>query len=111
MEKGAVERDAQIWTQGEPEEARHWFPSYDFPDDKATSEKIITVAKGETVIANGELVERAENADGTTRFHYKMPVPYSTYLTSFVIGKYAKISDSYKNIPLGYYVYPGAESI
>ncbi len=111
IEDGKVERDAQIWTQGEPEEAHHWFPSYDFPDDKATSEQIITVDKGETAIANGELVERRENADGTITFHYKMPVPYSTYLTSFVVGKYVKISDSYKNIPLGYYVYPGTESI
>lgn len=110
-EKGKVVRDAQIWTQGEPEEAHHWFPSYDFPDDKATSEQIITVNKGETVIANGKLVERRENNDGTVTFHYKMPVPYSTYLTSFVVGKYVKISDSYRDIPLGYYVYPGTESI
>jgi aminopeptidase N len=111
IENGKVERDAQIWTQGEPEEAHHWFPSYDFPDDKATSEQIITVEKGETVIANGELLEKRENANGTVTFHYKMPVPHSTYLTSFVVGKYAKISDSYKNIPLGFYVYPGTESI
>ena len=111
IENGTVERDAQIWTQGEPEEAHHWFPSYDFPDDKATSEQILTVEKGETAIANGELVERTENPDGTIRFHYKMPVPHSTYLTSFVIGKYVKISDTYKNIPVGYYVYPGTESI
>jgi aminopeptidase N len=111
IENGKVERDAQIWTQGEPEEAHHWFPSYDFPDDKATSEQIITFEKGETVIANGELLEKRENANGTVTFHYKMPVPHSTYLTSFVVGKYAKISDSYKNIPLGFYVYPGTESI
>lgn len=111
IENGAIDKHAQIWTQGEPQEARHWFPSYDFPDDKATSEQFITVNKGETAIANGELIERAEKADGTTVFHYKMPVRYSTYLTSFVIGKYAKVSDTYKNIPLGFYIYPGAESI
>lgn len=111
IKNGAIERDSQIWTQGEPEEAHHWFPSYDFPDDKATSEQFITVNKGETAIANGELVEQKDNPDGTTTFHYRMPLPYATYLTSFVIGKYVKVSDSYKNIPLGYYVYPGTESI
>lgn len=111
IENGKVEKDAQIWTQGEPEEAHHWFPSYDFPDDKATSEQILTVEKGETAIANGELLERRENGNGTVTFHYKMNQPHSTYLTSFVIGKYVKISDRYKNVPLGYYVYPGAESI
>ncbi len=111
IENGAIDRDAQVWTQGEPQEARHWFPSYDFPDDKATSEQFITVNKGEMAIANGELVEKTEKGDGTTVFHYKMPVRYSTYLTSFVIGKYTKVSDTYKNIPLGFYIYPGTESI
>ncbi|MDQ3374959.1 MAG: hypothetical protein M3521_13870, partial [Acidobacteriota bacterium] len=40
-ENGSILRASQIWTQGEPEESRHWFPSYDFPDDKATSEQFI----------------------------------------------------------------------
>jgi len=106
-----VIRHAQIWTQGEPEEARHWFPSYDFPDDKATSEQYITVGNGEIAIGNGEQLETVENADGTKTFHYKMAVPHSTYLTSFVVGTYAKVSDSYKNIPLGFYMYPGSEAV
>jgi aminopeptidase N len=106
-----INHPAQIWTQGEPEEARHWFPSYDFPDDKATSEQFITVEKGETAIGNGESLGVIENDDGTKTFHFKMPVPHSTYLTSFVVGTYKKISDSYKNIPLGFYTYPGKESV
>ncbi len=110
LEDGKVVRPAQIWTQGEVEEAHHWFPSYDFPDDKATSEQFITVEKDETAIANGEPLGTTENADGTKTFHYKMAVPHSTYLTSFVVGRYSKISDSYKNIPLGFYLYPGKES-
>ena len=92
-EKG-IRHSAQIWTQGEPEEAHHWFPSYDFPDDKATSEQFITVEKNETAIGNGVSLGVAENADGTKTFHYKMPVPHSTYLASFVVGEYQKISDS-----------------
>ena len=110
-EDGKLLRAAQIWTQGEPQEARHWFPSFDFPSDKATTEQIITAESGETVIANGNLIKRTENADGTVTFHYKMDVPYSTYLTSFVVGKYVKVTDKYKTIPLGFYVYPGKESI
>ncbi|HEX8369197.1 MAG TPA: M1 family metallopeptidase [Pyrinomonadaceae bacterium] len=110
MEKNKIVRDAQIWTQGEAEEAHHWFPSFDFPDDKATTEQFLTVAADETAIANGELLETLENPDGTKTFHYKMSVPHSVYLTSFVVGKYSKISDSYKNIPLGFYVYPGRET-
>jgi aminopeptidase N len=103
-------RSAQIWTQGEPDEARHWFPSYDFPSDKATSEQLLTVEKGETVIANGELLGRSDNG-GTETWHYKMSVPHSTYLVSFVIGRYVKVEDKYGDLSLGYYVYPGREQL
>ncbi len=104
-------RSAQIWTQGEPEEARYWFPAFDFPSDKATTEQVITVADGLTVVGNGELLSKTPNSDGTVTWHYKMPVPHSTYLVSFVIGKYVKIEDKYGNVPLGFYTYQGREPI
>jgi aminopeptidase N len=107
--RGNEIHSSQIWTQGEPDEARHWFPSFDFPSDKATTEQYITAEKGETVVGNGELLERVENSDGSETWHYKMPVPLSVYLVSFVIGKYVKVEDKYRNIPLGYYIYPGRE--
>lgn len=109
--RNEITRAAQIWTQGEPEYAHHWFPSYDFPDDKATTEQFITVEKDETAIGNGELLETIENADNTKTFHYKMPVRHSVYLVSFVVGNYKKIEDKYKKIPLGIYLYPGRENL
>lgn len=105
------EHSAQIWTQGEPEEARHWFPSFDFPSDKATTEQYITAQSDETVIGNGELLGKIDNGNGTATWHFKMSVPHTTYLVSFVVGKYVKVEEKYKEIPLGYYVYPGRESI
>lgn len=109
--EGKVTRSSQVWTQGEAEEAHYWFPSYDFPDDKAITEQYVTADKDETVIANGQLLETTDNPDGTKTFHYKMPVEHSVYLTSFVVGKYVKIEQKYKNIPLGFYTYPGTEAI
>lgn len=106
---GEVQYPAQIWTDSEPDEARYWFPSFDSPHDKATSEQFITAESTETVIGNGYLVEKKENPDGTVTWHYRMPLPHSTYLTSFVVGKYVKVSDSYKNVPLGFYLFPGRE--
>lgn len=102
-------RGAQIWTQGEADENRHWFPSFDFPGDKATSEQYITAEKGETVVGNGHLLERVEEGNGKETWHYKMPLPHATYLVSFVIGKYSKVEDKYGDIPLAYYIYPGRE--
>lgn len=110
-EDGKTVHSAQIWTQGETNESRHWFPAFDSPNDKATTEQLITVEKGLTVIGNGEFLGKTEAADGKETHHFKMPVPHSNYLVSFIIGNYVKSSDTYKNIPLGYYVYPGRESI
>jgi aminopeptidase N len=102
-------RPAQIYTQGEPEDNHHWFPCYDFPDDKATSEQYITTGANELAIANGKLIETTGNADGTRTFHWLMDQPHSTYLISLIVGDYAKLSDSYKNVPLDYYTYRGTE--
>lgn len=104
-------RPAQIWTQGEPEENHHWFPCYDFPDDKATTEQYITTGSGEVAISNGALVETTNNADGTRTFHWIMNQPYSSYLVSLVVGDYAKITETYRNVPLEYYTYRGTETI
>jgi aminopeptidase N len=111
VEDGKVIHSEQIWTQGEADEARHWFPSFDFPSDKATFEQFITANDGENVIGNGELVEEIKNGDGTITHHFRMSVPTPTYLVSFVVGKYSKVTDKYRDIPLGFYIYPGAESI
>ncbi len=108
--EGQVPHSAQIWSQGEAEEAHHWFPSFDFPSDKATTEEYITAQTGETVIGNGEFLGKADNGNGTETWHYKMPIQHSTYLVSFVIGKYVRVDDKYGDIPLGFYVYPGKET-
>lgn len=103
------DHSAQIWTQGEPDEARHWFPSFDFPSDKATTEQILTVENGETVIANGEFLGKKNEANGMVTWHFKMPVPHSVYLVSFVVGKYSRIDDDRGPIPMAFYTYPGRE--
>ena len=33
----------EAWTQGQDEDSRHWFPSYDYPNEMATSEIHVTV--------------------------------------------------------------------
>lgn len=110
-ENGKPIHSDQIWTQGEPDEARHWFPSFDFPSDKATVEQYITANQGEKVIGNGDLVEELKNADGTVTFHYHMKIPTPTYLISFVIGEYSRVGDQYRDVPLGFFVYPGTEAV
>ena len=102
---GKLAHSAQIWTQNEPEDARYWFPSFDFPSDKATSEEFITAAKGQTVVGNGELLDKTDNPTGTSTFHYRMDVPHSTYLISFVVGDFVQLKDVHGNTPLSFYAY------
>lgn len=104
-------RPAQIWSQGEPEDNHYWFPCYDFPDDKVTSEQFITTNGNEIAISNGVLVETKDNEDGTRTFHWKMEQPHGSYLISLVVGDYVKLSDTFKNVPIEYYTYPGTEVV
>jgi aminopeptidase N len=97
----------QIWSQGESEFNRYWFPSYDTPNDFRTSELRATVAKPYFVVSNGKLLETKENADGTRTFYWKMDIPYSNYLTSIVVGDYTEIKNGeYDGKPIYAYGYP-----
>ncbi len=90
----------QIWSQGETEFNRYWFPSYDTPNDFRTSELRATVAKPYTVVSNGKLVSTTENTDGTRTFYWKMDTPYSNYLTSIVVGEFTPVEQNYDGIPI-----------
>jgi len=98
------QKPLSIWTQGESEETHHWLPCYDYPNDRATSEMIITVEKPLFVVSNGSLVETKQNAGGTTTYHWKMDVPHVSYLISLAVGDFAVYHDKVGDLPLDYYV-------
>jgi aminopeptidase N len=98
------ERPLSIWTQGEAEDNHHWLPCYDYPNDRVTTEMIITVARPLSVVSNGALVSTKENADGTRTFHWKMDQPHSTYLITVAVAEFAKFQDHVGGLPVEYYV-------
>lgn len=102
------DRPAQVWSQGETDYNHYWFPSFDYPNDRATSEEIYTVPADWTAVGNGVLVERRDGADeGTRTFHYRMDVPHVSYLISVIAGRFEKYEDAFDGIPVEYYVPPG----
>ncbi len=106
-DSGYPGKQLQAWTQGEPDDNHFWFPCYDFPNDKATSEVIVTVRDSFTVISNGRLVDVARDSKKhTATFHWLESKPHVSYLTSLVIGEYVEVKDSWESVPLSYYVYP-----
>ncbi|MBA2493910.1 MAG: HEAT repeat domain-containing protein [Acidobacteria bacterium] len=96
----------QIWSQGETDYNRYWFPSYDSPNDFRTSELRATVEKPLMVISNGQLLETKDNGDNTRTYHWKMDTPHANYLTSIVVGEYAEVKGEYAGIPVSSYVFP-----
>jgi aminopeptidase N len=99
-----------VSTDSWPDEAHHWIPLYDYPNDKVTHELIITVPEGNKVLSNGRLVGVEEDsAAGTSTWHWSQDLPHSTYLMMLAIGPFAVIEDSLGDLPVSYWVYPGGE--
>ena len=96
----------QIWSQGESEFNRYWFPSYDSPNDFRTSELRATVEKPFFVVSNGKLISTKENSDGTRTFDWKMDQPYSNYLTSIVVSDTKPVEQDAEGTPVYNYGYP-----
>jgi aminopeptidase N len=96
----------EIWSIGEPDLNRYWFPSYDAPNDLRTTEFKATVEKDLMAISNGNLISIKENADGTHTFYWKTDKPYANHLTNFVVCKYANHKQNFEGIALNNYGYP-----
>lgn len=95
----------QIWSQGQGENNRYWFPCFDSLGDKLTAEIIAKVPGEFQVISNGKLLKIFENPRTKEKtFHWKMDYEQVSYLISIVIGKFNTISDTINAIPLNYHI-------
>jgi aminopeptidase N len=103
-------KPVEAWTQGEDEDSRYWFPCYDYPNDRVTSEVIATVPDTFTAVSNGGLVATTANPANRTRtFHWRHDVPHSAYLISLAAGEFVEVRDQAGSVPVLYYVHPGRE--
>src|SRR5579875_1065361 len=97
------QRPVQAWTFGQPQYHSHWFPCHDAPNDRATTEIIVTVPSQFLTVSNGNLLNVTDH--GATRtHHWRHDVPHAAYLISLVVGDFAVIEDSYNGKPVTYYV-------
>ncbi|UCG50791.1 MAG: T9SS type A sorting domain-containing protein [Candidatus Latescibacterota bacterium] len=88
-----------VFSMSEPDKARNWYPCYDEPWDKATSEMICTVPDNRFCASNGLLVSETDNLDGTKTYHWDTRYTHSTYLTSVAIANYVFFSHWYHYSP------------
>jgi aminopeptidase N len=96
-------KPTQIWTQGETEASSCWFPTIDSPNQKTTQEIYITVPDKFVTLSNGKLINQTKNGANRTDY-WKMDQKHAPYLFFMGVGAYEIIEDSYKNIPVNYYV-------
>ena len=100
-------RPVQAWTQGQDEENRHWFPCFDHPHEKSSTEVIATVPEQMVALSNGNLLEEQHlAASHQRRFHFRHDLPHSSYLITLVAGEFAKLSDRVHDVALDYLVPP-----
>ncbi|WP_375240680.1 M1 family aminopeptidase [Polaribacter sp.] len=96
-------KPTQIWTQGETEGSSCWFPTIDAPNQKTTQEIYITVPNKFVTLSNGSLVNQTNNGNLRTDY-WKMDQKHAPYLFFMGVGEFEIVKDSYKNIPVNYYV-------
>jgi aminopeptidase N len=97
----------ETWfTFTEPSNSRCWFPCYDQPWDKATSEIHATVPDTMFVASNGVQTAPPDvNAPAHKKtYHWGTGYPVATYLMSVAIAHYVQLSDSALYVPLRSYV-------
>lgn len=106
-DKDYPDRPKQIWTQGESEDTRYYLPTYDYPNDRLTTETILTVPASWITVSNGKLINVAEAGKGLKRWTWRESVPSSTYLITVVAGEFDEVKESWHGIPVTYYAPKG----
>jgi aminopeptidase N len=102
-DKDYPNRPLQVWTQGESEDTRYYLPTYDYPNDRLTTETILTVPASWQTISNGKLISVTDASDGMKTWTWRESQPSSTYLITVVAGEFVEVKDSWRNIPVTYY--------
>lgn len=101
-------KPTQVWTQGEDEDSRFWFPCFDYPGQLATSEIRVQIPKPFIAVSNGELIATEDRGE-TQIFHWHQREIHPTYLMTLAIGDFAELRDEWQGKPVTYYVEKGRE--
>lgn len=109
------ERTPQIHTQGEAESNSYWFPCHDFPNERLTTELVVTVPEGFMASSNGRLVSHEHRTlDGASGglsggrkvevWHWSQDKPHVAYLVSLVVGRFDVVDVGTPALPMPVYV-------
>lgn len=102
-DKHYPDKPTQVWTQGEDEDSRFWFPCFDYPGQLATSEIRVKVPKKFIAISNGELINKETSKDGNI-YHWSQKEIHPSYLITLAVGEFAEIKEEWNGKAVTYYV-------
>jgi aminopeptidase N len=91
----------QVFTQGECQDARAWFPCFDEPSERATSELVVDMPSTWRATAAGERIERSEQGP-RARERWRMSFPHPAYLVSLVAGELVETQSAWDGVPLSF---------
>lgn len=94
--------DEYLYTLFVPDRACTAFPCFDQPSLKATFKPEIFVPKGWIAVSNSEIIEQ-NNTEDKEHFVFDSSEPISTYLFSFVAGKFKIISKEFEDRIINFY--------
>ncbi len=87
-----------------------WFPCIDDFHDRALYDVYLTVTNDKKAISGGLLIDKTDNGNNTSTWHWKTKYTLPTYLISATTGKYELVQDSFNGqkatIPITYYCRP-----
>ncbi len=106
-DKDYPNRPTQIWSQGESEDTRFYLPTYDYPNDRLTTETILTVPASWITVANGKLINVGKAADNMKTWTWRESLPSSTYLITVVAGEFDEVKQNWGGLPVTYYAPKG----
>jgi aminopeptidase N len=106
-DKDYPDRPQQIWSQGESEDTRYYLPTYDYPNDRLTTETILTVPASWVTVANGKLISVTKAGDDMKTWNWRESLPSSTYLITVVTGEFDEVKQTWNGLPVTYYAPKG----
>jgi aminopeptidase N len=97
----------EVWSQGEGEDNRYWYPSWDYPNDRFRVDLALTVPSTLQAFGNGAQIDRKPAAEaGWTTWRYRLDREIPNYLVAIAVGDYEVYTDK-STVPLEYIVPAG----
>ncbi len=101
------QKPTQVWTQGEDEDSRYWFPCFDYPGQLATSEIKVRIPSQMMAISNGEKVSETlvGNKEPKEKIvHWVQSQVHPSYLMTLAVGDFREVVEDWEGKPVTYYV-------